>query len=56
MRIKMAQNARRTVEEKFTWEAITAKFERIYSKFPSYPPATQLGWEVGNHNPPSLQM
>lgn len=33
LRIKMAQNARKTVEEKFTWEAITAKFERIYSKF-----------------------
>jgi glycosyltransferase involved in cell wall biosynthesis len=32
-RLKMAQRARRTVEEKFTWEVVAAKFERIYSKF-----------------------
>lgn len=33
LRIKMAQNARKTVEDKFTWEAIASKFERIYRKF-----------------------
>ena len=33
LRMKMAQRARRTIEEKFTWEEVAVKFERIYSKF-----------------------
>lgn len=33
LRLKMAKNARRTIEEKFSWEEVSVKFERIYSKF-----------------------
>lgn len=33
LRLKMACEARKTVEEKFTWEEIASKFEKIYSKF-----------------------
>jgi glycosyltransferase involved in cell wall biosynthesis len=33
MRLRMAQKARRTVEEKFTWEEVAGRFENIYSKF-----------------------
>jgi len=33
MRMKMGENARRTVEEKFTWYRIAEKYERIYKKF-----------------------
>lgn len=33
LRRKMADRARKTVEEKFSWEAIASKFEKIYSKF-----------------------
>jgi glycosyltransferase involved in cell wall biosynthesis len=33
LRLKMAQRARSTVEEKFSWEDVALKFERIYSKF-----------------------
>lgn len=33
LRLKMAQRARQTIEEKFTWEEIANKFENIYKKF-----------------------
>lgn len=33
LRIKMAQNARKTVEDKFKWSNIAAKFEKIYLRF-----------------------
>lgn len=33
LRLKMAQRARRTIEERYTWENVAAKFEKIYSKF-----------------------
>lgn len=33
LREKMGERARRTVEDKFTWEKVTDKFERIYKKF-----------------------
>ena len=33
MRYKMGQNARKSVEEKFSWELIGNKFERSYEKF-----------------------
>lgn len=33
LRLKMAQKARKTIEEKFTWEEIAQKFEKIYKKF-----------------------
>lgn len=33
LRHKMAQKARQTIEEKFTWEEVATKFEHIYSKF-----------------------
>jgi len=33
LREKMGERARKTVEEKFTWEKVTDKFERIYKKF-----------------------
>ncbi len=33
LRLRMAQKARKTIEEKFTWEVIAGKFEHYYSKF-----------------------
>lgn len=33
LRLKMGQNARRIVEEKFSWEVIAHRFERIYERF-----------------------
>lgn len=33
LRLKMAQRARKTIEEKFTWEEVANKFEKIYRKF-----------------------
>lgn len=33
LRQKMGERAKRTVENKFTWEKVTDKFERIYQKF-----------------------
>lgn len=33
LRQKMGERAKRTVEDKFTWDRITDKFERIYQKF-----------------------
>ena len=32
-RIKMGNRARQTVEEKFTWERIAGKYERMYDEF-----------------------
>lgn len=33
IRIKMGKRARQTVEEKFTWEKIAGKYERMYQQF-----------------------
>ena len=33
LRLKMGENARTTVKEKFTWKLIAAKYERMYHKF-----------------------
>lgn len=36
-RLKMGQNARKSVEQKFSWEIISAKFEKRYEKFARKP-------------------
>lgn len=33
LRLKMGERARKTVEDRFTWDKVTDKFERIYEKF-----------------------
>ena len=43
LRIKMGQNARKSVEQKFSWETIGQKFEHIYERFAKKP----------NHTPPT---
>jgi glycosyltransferase involved in cell wall biosynthesis len=35
LRLKMGQNARKSVEQKFSWETIGNKFESIYTKYSS---------------------
>jgi len=37
LRLKMGQNARRSVEERFSWETISHKFEKRYGKFARKP-------------------
>lgn len=37
LRYKMGQNARRSVEKKFSWETIGNKFERMYTRFRKRP-------------------
>ncbi len=37
LRIKMGNRARKTVEEKFTWERIAGKYERMYQQFKKRP-------------------
>ena len=41
MRIKMGNRARKTVEEKFTWERIAEKYERMYQEFKKKPVAVK---------------
>lgn len=40
LRLKMGQNARKSVEEKFSWETIAHKFELSYEKFAKKPNGT----------------
>ena len=40
LRLKMGQNARKSVEEKFSWEMIAHKFELSYAKFAKKPNGT----------------
>ncbi len=37
LRLKMGQNARKSVEQKFSWETIGQKFEHIYERFAKKP-------------------
>ena len=46
LRLKMGQNARRIVEEKFSWETIAHTFENIYKKFAKAPFAKHLNNHV----------
>lgn len=43
LRRKMGENARRIVKSKFTWDKVAHKFERIYSKYVTLPPAVKNG-------------
>lgn len=40
--LKMGLNARKSIEQKFSWEKIAAKFERMYEKFAVRKPARSL--------------
>jgi len=40
LRIKMGQNARKSVEQKFSWNMIAAQFEKGYAKFAKKPNGT----------------
>ena len=41
LRVKMGKRARQTVEEKFTWERIAGKYERMYQEFKKKPQAAK---------------
>lgn len=49
-RMKMAENARRIVEEKFSWEAIAHRFILMYMRFAYFPKAKN------NHGPKHKQL
>lgn len=50
LRRKMGENARKIVKNKFTWDKIAHKFERIYAKYATLPPVTKNGNGNGSGN------